>query len=421
MLKRIFYIFLLFISVKSVGQRANSSPYSFFGMGQQNSYQTVEQASMGGIGISFDNSYHLNFINPATNASLHLSTYTIGMIVNDLTIKDTSNSQSSTSTNLSYVGIGFPIGSKAGVSFGLQPNSSVGYSLLKENKDSDGKVKEITRFYGDGGTNRIYGAFGMFLTKEISVGVNAEFVFGKIENNVFSRRANVRLATKNDDVLNIRGGTLKIGLQYKKELLNKLAINFGAVLKLENNLNVDGSEILYSSFLGVARDTLHNLTIDGKIISPIKTGLGFGLGKADKWFAGLEYEFQEALNTKDYRSTTSNGYAYGSSNKLSLGGFYLPKINSISSYWNRVTYRGGVRFEKTGLLIDRSGRFTEINDFGISFGLGLPLGKKISNLNLGLEYGKKGTTANNLIQENYFNFRLSLSLSDRWFIKRRID
>ena len=90
-----------------------------------------------------------------------------------------------------------------------------------------------------------------------------------------------------------------------------------------------------------------------------------------------------------------------------------------------MTYRAGLRFEKTGLLLDGTGLgadFTPIDDFGISFGLGLPLGNRYSSLNMGFEYGQKGTTSNNLLQENYFNFRLSLSLTDiNWFIKRKID
>ena len=88
MLKRIFYIFLLFISIKATAQRTNSSPYSFFGIGQQYSSQTVEQASMGGVGIAFSNVYHLNFLNPAGNAYLRYATYSIGANINDLTIKD---------------------------------------------------------------------------------------------------------------------------------------------------------------------------------------------------------------------------------------------------------------------------------------------------------------------------------------------
>jgi len=46
---------------------------------------------------------------------------------------------------------------------------------------------------------------------------------------------------------------------------------------------------------------------------------------------------------------------------------------------------------------------------------------RFSNLNLGFEYGKKGTTDNGLLEEKYVNFRLSLSLNDIWFKKRKID
>ena len=133
------------------------------------------------------------------------------------------------------------------------------------------------------------------------------------------------------------------------------------------------------------------------------------------------------ITTRCFVNNTNSSFQYEDSNRFSLGGFYLPKINSISSYWKRVTYRAGLRFEKVGLAIDGSGsgtNFTSINDFGMSFGLGLPL-KQLSNVNLGFEYGKRGTTSNNLIQENYFNFRLSLSLTasgaQSWFVKRKID
>ncbi len=139
---------------------------------------------------------------------------------------------------------------------------------------------------------------------------------------------------------------------------------------------------------------------------------------------GVEYENQEAIETTGFLNTSNAPYKYSESNRISLGGYYLPKINSISSYWHRVTYRAGVRLEKTGLLVDGSGlntNFTQVNDFGMSFGLGLPL-RQLSTVNMGFEFGKRGTTNNNLIQENYFNFRLSLSLTDtQWFQKRKID
>ena len=80
-----------------------------------------------------------------------------------------------------------------------------------------------------------------------------------------------------------------------------------------------------------------------------------------------------------------------------------------------MVYRAGFRYENTGLVIkDKS-----IEDYGMNFGLGLPLG--YSKIDLGFEIGVRGTQYYNLIRENYFNISVGLSLSDKWFKKRKID
>ena len=221
----------------------------------------------------------------------------------------------------------------------------------------------------------------------------------------------------------------KIGAQYQKELANKLQLNVGVTVELESDLTTTTNQNLYTLSFGasgneIIRDTQSDPSIKGSIVNPAKTILGAGLGKENKWYAGVNYEFQNAIKNQNFLNETGDGYKYENSNRISIGGFYLPKINSISSYWNRVTYRAGLRFEDTGLAVNGSGaanNFTAIKDFGINLGLGLPLGNRLSNINVGVEYGQKGTTSNNLIKENYFNFRLSLSLNDIWFKKRQID
>ena len=159
----------------------------------------------------------------------------------------------------------------------------------------------------------------------------------------------------------------------------------------------------------------------------MKTVLGIGMGVYDKWHVGAEFQNQDALQAEGFINNSAAAYRYEQSNRFSLGGFYLPKINSISGYFKRVTYRAGLRYEKLGLAVNgmsTGSNFTSIEDFGMSFGLGLPL-KQASSVNLGFEFGKRGTTANNLIEENYFNVRISLSLTasgaQSWFRKRKID
>lgn len=62
-----------------------------------------------------------------------------------------------------------------------------------------------------------------------------------------------------------------------------------------------------------------------------------------------------------------------------------------------------------------------IKDLGFTLGIGFPVTGSFSNVNIGFELGKKGTTSANLVQENYANLSLSLSLNDRWFEKRKFN
>ena len=432
MIKKVLIVFLLIASTSSLfAQGTSSSPYSFFGIGEQYSPRTSENAAMGGIGVAFNHYKYLNFTNPAAIAFLRETTYSVGILSNDLTLKTADTKQNSVSTNLNYIALGFPLGKKAGFSFGLQPLSSVGYSLSNNDFDEDENLSAITLYSGEGGVNRVYGTFGIQISKSLAIGIEADYSFGTIENSITNKRDNVSLASKYKEESVIRGGAITLGSQYQKMFKSNLYFNAGATLKLGNDLNTTGNEYLYSlvgsGATDIARDTIYANEISGKYKLPMKSIIGLGLGKRDKWHVGVEYQNQDALQPEGFTNITNSSYNYEKSNRISLGGFYLPKINSISSYWERVTYRAGLRIEKIGLAVDGTGtgaNFTSIDDFGMSFGLGLPL-KQLSTVNLALEYGKRGTTSNNLIEENYFNVRLSLSLTasgqQGWFRKRKID
>ena len=72
---------------------------------------------------------------------------------------------------------------------------------------------------------------------------------------------------------------------------------------------------------------------------------------------------------------------------------------------------------------------TQLNELGISFGLGIPVVKSIridgektaivSRINLSAEYISRGTVSSGLIQEDYINFGIGLNLNDKWFTKRK--
>ena len=77
MIKKIIVSACLLLSLVSFAQEGTASPYSFYGIGDVRFKGTHETRSMGGIAIEQD-SIHMNLQNPASYASLKLSTFTLG-------------------------------------------------------------------------------------------------------------------------------------------------------------------------------------------------------------------------------------------------------------------------------------------------------------------------------------------------------
>lgn len=428
MIQKILVFFLLTTSSAILAQRTTSSLYSSFGIGNKNNSRTVEQTSMGGTGVAFSHYKYLNFANPAAYSDLKFTTYSLAGSNTNLNAETATTSQTVNTARLDYLALAFSLGKKTGFSIGLKPFSSTGYFL--QNTNSDG---EESRFIGNGSINELYASVALKIFKDFSLGIQGSYFFGNLDKRIIINDSNdlTVLATNFEELTETRGNGLIVGLQYKKSLKNKLTIYAGATSALEKKLNVTGNNYTYSADLTfgtiVARDTLSQNEVSGNYVLPIKSTFGVGIGKIDKWFVGGEYEMQNAiLKNGNIEKSNNINFSYGNSNRLSFGGYYLPKINTISNYFKKITYRAGVRFEDKGVLINNAttNNITSLNDFGISFGLGLPL-KKMSSLNIVLEYGQRGTTANNLIKENYFNVGVSLSLTasgfQAWFRERRID
>jgi hypothetical protein len=208
MIKKIIVVITLFVSIVGFSQKNNTSAYSFFGIGDKNNESTVEQLSMGGIGVSLNESYRLNFLNPAANASLQFTTYAMALENLNSTAKDSYDKQSASATYLSYLAIGFPLGEKGGMTFGLLPNSSVGYSLVSNEYDSENNITEVTQYIGDGGTNKVFLSVGYKPFKNFSIGLQGNYIFGKIENSILNQVKDASLATKYQTTSNIEGFTL---------------------------------------------------------------------------------------------------------------------------------------------------------------------------------------------------------------------
>ncbi len=186
-------------------------------------------------------------------------------------------------------------------------------------------------------------------------------------------------------------------------------------LKLGNERNI--ATILYSDQTGEVVVDEQDIPVDNVTIKmPTRISAGVGIGVVRKWLLGTEVTFQQSSNFGSRFNDIQN-VTYENAQKYSLGGYFIPDYNSFTSYFKRITFRGGLRFEKTGLVISNK----SIEDMAVSAGFGFPMRGSFSNINIGFELGKRGTKAAGLVRENYQNISISLSLNDKWFVKRKYD
>jgi len=434
MIKKLVIVLIPFFALQTNAQQGTSSPYSFYGIGTLKFKGTVVNKSMGGLSIYTD-SIHANLRNPAGYVGPNLKSFdnesrpvkfAVGGSYSSLNLKANSGSDKTSTTTFDYLALSFPVG-KFGVGFGLLPYTSVGYKLESTENDLI-----ANRYSGKGGLNKTFLGVGYQIAKGLSIGIDASYNFGNVQNSViefvYDEENNpVQYQTRENNRSDLSGLSFNFGLSYKTMLNEKLELTSGFTYAPESTLTSNNtrsySTIIISSISG--REYEVN-TIDADLgafnlkrtdlTMPSRLSFGAGLGRPRKWFLGAEYTFQ---NTKKFSNPifSVDNTTFVNASGIALGGFFVPDYNSLSKYWKRATYRAGLHFDNTGLEINNE----TIREFGISFGVGLPVGAVFSNANLGLEIGKRGTTNQNLIEENFFNLNISLSLNDRWFQKLKYN
>lgn len=413
MINKILISACLFLSLVSFSQEGTSSPYSFYGIGESRFNGSVESRSMAGISIAPD-STHINLQNPAGYANLKWTAFTFAASNNHTKQKSGTSSASAQRNTFDYLSLGVPLG-KFGAAFGLLPYSSVGYRIEKESTNPSETNK---RFNGWGGLNRVFLGAGYRIMPNLSIGVNAYYNFGKIQTNSLEYFPDM-LGSRELNVTDLSGVNFNIGMMYQAKINKKMTF-FSSLYYTPKSILVSNNTETFSTVNYNSNFDLQDVDVSDPVITktdlnlPQKWTFGAGIGDSKKWFFGSELSFQNVGKLANNYNTVAN-VTYEKYQKYSFGGYYTPNSNPFVSYAKRITYRGGFKYEKTGLIVDG----TSINDVGMTFGFGLPITGSLSNVNLGFEFGKKGTTSNNLVQENYFNINIGVSLNDKWFVRSK--
>lgn len=422
MIKKIILGATLLAVSNAFAQQGTASPYSFYGFGDKHFKGSNEIKSMGSLAV-YSDSLHINTLNPASYSKLLATTFSVGMSYQSNTMENASGSEKTSSGSFDYFTLAFPAG-KFGVAAGIMPYSFVGYNMQNTTQNNDLTIAR--QYTGEGGLNRTFLGISYEINKNFSVGADAAYIFGDTETSLtefiidngegLPLDRGSRMTNQN----NYSGFMFNFGANYQQPLNKNLTLfasaTFSPEMTLTNDLNKTLATVETNADSDFTEIDSKSTKVNGEdMIMPTNYSIGVGIGNSLKWFVGAEYT---ATQTSKYNEFYQyNNARYNDYTKVGIGGFITPKYNSFTSYFARMTYRAGVNYEDTGLIINNKA----IKGLNANVGFGFPVGLWNSNINLGFEYGQRGNTNMGLIKENFYGINIGLSFNDIWFKRRKFD
>ena len=401
---------LVALPLMLLAQFQSGSPYSAYGVGDLRWQGRGQNASLAGAGIGLRSDAFLNRHNPAAYTAMR-APYSMaletGFFVQSQGLSTLTDEATQRDGGMTDLVLWLRPQKHWATVIGLEPYSQVGYSIL-----SDRSLENIESSYqllnqGEGGLTRLFWGNGLQLHPQLSIGFNASFVFGNInqQEQFLSSGQLGNFQVESETIL--RGFQFDGGLQWTIPA-GKDHITLGAVIESESRLwsRTDrelrsGTDVLETEGDG-NRDTY-------KI--PLRYGFGTTYQRAN-WFltAEAKYENWSSLGLESdvsYVDTWSGTLAWE----------IAPFKDTYQDYFEAFTLRAGFTYRNSYLEIDGQ-------NFGhwlASAGFGIPLGPQRNHLHLTYSFQERGTTESNLIKEQIHQLTLGFTVRDIWFLKRKFN
>jgi hypothetical protein len=430
-----------------------NSPYSRYGLGDIYSNSNISTRSMGGLSSGYSSPYSVNFNNPASYSQFQTwkekrsNKITYGRVVLDagmsfdtrsLIAPNTTERFTSSDALFSYLQVGLPIKKNWGLVFGIRPLTRIGYKINREEYlmnpaiPGDTIEKATTQFEGSGGSYlpSIGTGFGFDIDSNnyVSFGFNVGYLFGNKDNSTFRNFSQDTLLYYPSDhttSTSFHNPFFNAGMQYQlitgRNTVFRLGVsgNWKQTLKASQDIlrqtytrGANGEELQIDS-------VYQKRGVSGKVIFPATYQAGFVVEHINKnrsgWLLGADLTQGKWSQYRFYGQADSVQDNW----MLHIGAQVYPK--SKNNYFSNVVYRFGFF---TGPDYVKVGQ--ELPQYGVSFGLQLPLTRnrfnpnEVSLINLALEYIKRGDNDNQL-KENLFRISVGLNFTDLWFGKKKYE
>jgi hypothetical protein len=439
---------LVFLSVGIANaQYTILSPYSSYGLGERANPENYVFSGMGNCSVTAFDSTILNFYNPSTYNTYGTGQplFSIGIESKMLFQKDGNANIFSGTAMLNHFVMGIPVKKNFGIAFGLKPYARKGYELYDRVAVGTDSIKYT--YLGKGGTQHVFvGASANLVNVKSfkwSVGGNAGYLFGISTNE--RRSQIIKLAQFSGgvdrNVVTTSAFYYELGTNMRLKLNNKHMITLAGTFEPTQNLGVKKDEYLfYAPNVNDPRfyDTINQKTdIRGTIRMAPSYNIGFSyiLGFESEKKGNRIRESELALHFNygmtdwsAYRDELNPELTFLNTSKINVGVQFIPERDfldkaAVVGFFETVRYRVG--YYQYTLPYSYNG--TQMSDFGMTFGFGLPIltTKSLSSVNLGVSLGKREAGSSNSLNQKYISLNFGVTLApsnfDRWFRKRKLD
>lgn len=420
-------LLLLIIGIGQISaQKQVNSPYARFGPGALEPTGLFKSLSMGGAATALRDPLTLNYMNPASYSSVDTNSFVFdfGLDYRIIVLSDDANQYISDDMNFHHITMGFPITKHSGIAFGLVPYSSGYYNISSQtlygDADYNPLIGETVNIHkGTGSFNKFFAGAAVTPVKNLSLGVNVEFLFGSIErsNNFLFNEGSNYYNNRTEETILLRGHNFVYGMQYTFDLGKAKSLVAGVAFSAGKDYRADYENLAlrYSLYTGSSYST-DTLTYEGgtEITVKLPQQLSFGLAYmvTDKMTLIADY------TTTKWSKSNFPGYNQYLEDRSSFkaGISFIPDKTSNRNFLERIEYRLGGHTAKSHLVINGE----QLKEFGITFGAGMPMNRSKSMINIFMGYGiQKGSFENNLHKEACFDFGVSFNFYDNWFEKRK--
>jgi len=425
------------------GQNNTKSIYSYYGLGEFQSANSITVKTLGGSSMGMMPGSYPNLANPISIAGRKMVDFDIAIEANTRLLKTQTAERTALAGTVNYVSLAFntwhrdykirdtfgnvvrKIPVRHNMMFGLSPYSAMNYEFSVQGDTTTNRTLLSAGGKGSLTSLHINQALQL-LDTQLTFGFSYQYIFGTLLENKLKNLLNDSNSIGYEQSINqrISGRIFGVSANYSGNLSAKKGYKqtIGAEYQFSSNFNNDALNLTRTvqNFFEV-KDTLFNNQSKGKIAIPSKLSVGYGIQNKNLWAISLDYTSQKMSSYSNPLSPSTlvdiSRYSLGfmvNPKRAENSGSGLSKIKSIE-------WRTGFFYQTGPYAVKINNSLTPISEYGINFGAGIPMVKKYdkqaytSYVNLGVQYSQRGNTNNGLVMENVLRLNLSVSLSDLWF------